>query len=196
MKTPLQYQPRGGTHIRTAFQKALALAGERNRPVHFVFNGTRAKVHKRLSLQHVLRQWRERDAASTHRYLASPQRKADKEKRTAEILRKQRSLNTWLDVLPHIIENQDKLMLWIKSFVQDADDIGVIFSKDRRAAQLEAAGYVENEHAGKNAEWFNTRTRTAHYIVGQVLDCLRSGYKPHPITASFVDQYFKLPPGN
>ena len=196
MKTPLQYSPSAGTHIRYACQEAIALAGNRNRPVHFSFNGTRMKVHKRLPLQHVLRQWDERTEASRRRYRNSPKGKAAAEKRNTEILRKQRSLNTSLDVLADIIADQDKLMLWLKSFAQDADDIGVTFSKERLAAQLEAAGYAENEHVGEKPEWFNTRPRMAHYIVGQALNCLRIGMGPHPITGSFVDKYFALPKGD
>ncbi len=83
MKTPLQYSPSAGTHISYACQEAIALAGDRNRPVHFSFNGTRMKVHKRLPLQHVLRQWDERTEASSRRYRNSPKGKAAAEKRTA-----------------------------------------------------------------------------------------------------------------
>ena len=80
--------------------------------------------------------------------------------------------------------------------VQPTIEMSETFSKDRLAAQLEAAGYAENEHVGEKPEWFNTRPRMAHYIVGQALNCLRIGMGPHPITGSFVDKYFALPKGD
>ena len=193
MKTPIQYYPGAGTHIRYACQTAIALAKEKNRPICFTFNGMRVKVHKRLSLQHVLRQWDEQMEASRHRYKDSLKGKAAAKKRAAEIVNKQHSLNVSLDALANIINCQDKLMLWLKRFVQDADDSSVNYSKERLAAQLQAAGYIENNHVGKKPEWFSTRTRMAHYIVGQVLNYLHEGWSPHPVTSTFVDRYFALP---
>lgn len=140
-----------------------------------------------------MRQWDERNEASRRRYRDSPQGKAEADRRVKEILRKQRSINDSRDTLAFIADDQDKLMFWLKSFAYDADDIGVQFSKDRLAEQLEAAGYAENEHVGEKPEWFNTRPRMAHYIVGQAINCLRIGMCPHPITGSFVDKYFTLP---
>lgn len=180
-------------HIRHACRKALALATSKNRHVHFVFNSIRMKLHKRLPLNHVLRQWDEQMEAGRIRYKNSAKGKAAAEKRTAEIISKQRALNTSLDVLADIIADQDKLMLWLKSFAQDADDVGVQFSKERLITQLEAAGYVENKYVGNAPEWFNSRPRMAQYIIGQALSSLYRGMGPHPITGSFVDKYFALP---
>lgn len=161
--------------------------------VKFSFNGIELEATPESSPPVLESEWSAKQEQATKDYRESPQGIAAAKLRTAEILRKQRSLNTSLDVLADIIADQDKLMLWLKSFAQDADDIGVTFSKERLAAQLEAAGYAENEHVGENPEWFSTRPRMARYIVGQALNCLRIGMGPHPITGSFVDKYLALP---
>lgn len=164
--------------------------------VKFSFNGIELEATPESSPPALESEWSAKQEQAAKDYRESPQGIAAAKKRTNDIIRKQRSLNTSLDVLADIIADQDKLMLWLKSFAQDADDIGVQFSKDRLSAQLEAAGYSENEHVGEKPEWFNTRPRMAHYIVGQALNCLRISMGPHPITGSFVDKYFALPKGD
>jgi hypothetical protein len=193
MKISFQYYPSAGTHIFYACEKAISIATNKNRPVRFLFNGILIKVHKRLSPQHVARQWQEQIEAKYRRYQNSSKGKAEAEKRKAEIYSKQYALNKSMDALPGLIKDQDMLMLWLKSFSQDADDTRVTFSREHLIEQLEKAGYVENDCVGEKPEWFNTRQRLARYIVGQALQCLKIGMSPHPVTGNFVDKYFTLP---
>ena len=192
MKT-VTYDPHAGTRIATACKEAVAMAMNGRQNVQFSFNGvellaTPDSVPAKLEAEFTAKM--EADAKA---YRESPKGIEDAKKRTAEILRKQRSVNTSLAVLKDIVADHDKLMLWLKSFTEDADDIGVQFTKSRLADELEAAGYDENEHVGQKPEWFCTRERMAHYIVGQAITCLRRGMGPHPVTLGFVDKYFKLP---
>ena len=161
--------------------------------VKFSFNGIELEATPESSPPALENEWSAKQEQAAKEYRESPKGIAAAKKRTEEIIRKQRSLNTSLDALSDIIADHDKLMIWLKGVAEDADDIGVQFSKDRLAAQLEAAGFVENEHVGEKPGWFNSRPRMAHYIVGQALNCLRRGMGPHPVTGSFVDRYFTLP---
>lgn len=191
----LEYSPSAGTHIGLACKEAVAMAVNENAKVKFSFNGVELLARPQHSPADLQAEW---DAISNQRaedYRNSPKGRAAAKKRTEEILRKQRSMNTSLAVPPDAIADHDKLMILLKGVAEDADDIGVQFSKDRLAAQLEAAGFVENEHVGEKPEWFNSRPRMARYIVGQALNCLRRGMGPHPATGSFVERYFALPKG-
>jgi len=191
----LEYSPSAGTHIGLACKEAVAMAINENAKVKFSFNGVELLARPQHSPADLQAEW---DAISNQRaedYRNSPQGKAAAKRRTEEILRKQRSLNTSLDVLADIIGDHDKLMIWLKGVAEDADDIAVTLPKERMIEQLEAAGFVENEHVGEKPEWFNSRPRMAHYIVGQALNCLRRGMGPHPVTGSFVERYFALPKG-
>jgi hypothetical protein len=189
----LEYSPSAGTHIGYACKEAVAMAMNQQAKVKFSFNGIELEATPESSPPALESAWSAKQEQASKEYRESPKGIAAAKKRTEEIIRKQRSLNTSLEVLSDIIADHDKLMIWLKGVAEDADDIGVQFSKDRLAAQLEAAGFVENEHVGEKPEWFNSRPRMAHYIVGQALNCLRRGMGPHPVTGSFVDRYFALP---
>lgn len=161
--------------------------------VKFSFNGIELEATPESSPPALESEWSAKQEQAAKDYRESPRGIAAAKKRTADIIRKQRSLNTSLDVLADIIADHDKLMIWLKGVAEDADDIAVTLPKERMIEQLEASGFVENEHVGEKPEWFNIRPRMAHYIVGQALNCLRIGMGPHPITVSFVDKYFALP---
>lgn len=189
----LEYSPLAGTSIRKACDEAVAMAKAHGSNVEFDFNSSKVIAAPHSKPERLQEGWQRSMERQAEAYRNSPQGKAAAEKRTADIIRKQRSLNTSLDVLADIIADHDKLMIWLKGVAEDADDIAVTLPKERMIEQLEAAGFVENEHVGEKPEWFNSRTRMAHYIVGQALNCLRRGMGPHPVTGSFVERYFALP---
>lgn len=191
MKT-VTYDPHAGSHIANACQEAVAMAIRGKQKVKFSFNGVELIATPDSDPAKLEVEFIEKLEADSKTHRESPKGIAEAEGRTAEILRKQRSVNTSLAVLKDIVGDHDKLMLWLKSFTEDADDIGVQFTKARLADELEAAGYAENEHVGQKPEWFCTRKRMTHYIVGQAINCLRIGMPPHPVTASFVEKYFKI----
>lgn len=189
----LEYSPSAGTHIGFACKEAVAMAMNQKAEVKFSFNGIALEATPESSPPALESEWSAKQEQAAKDYRESPQGIAAAKKRTADIIRKQRSLNTSLEVLADIIADNDKLMIWLKGVAEDADDIGVTLPKERMIEQLEAAGFVENEHVGEKPEWFNSRPRMAHYIVGQALNCLRRGMGPHPVTGSFVERYFALP---
>jgi hypothetical protein len=186
------YEPPGGTHIATACKEAVAMAMNGRQNVQFTFNGvellaTPDSVAAKMEAEFITKL--EADAKA---YRESARGIAEAKRRADEVKQKQRRLTAALSDLPRLIGNQDHLMQWLKSFTEDADDIGVQFTKSRLADELEAAGYAENEHVGQKPEWFCTRERMAHYIVGQTINCLRRGMGPHPVTCGFVEKYFNI----
>jgi hypothetical protein len=190
--TTMVYEGMAGEHVCMSAKNAIALAKKHNRTVRMRFNGVAVTVNKRLNSNHVVRTWQHITNASWLRYQNSTGRDV-KAKRDREILRKQSSVDAELLVLTHIIDDKDKLMLWLKCFVEDANNVGVHFDKSKLSDELKGAGYAENQHVGNAPEWFCTRNRMSQYIVGQVVTCLSRGMPPHPITALFVDRYFEIP---
>jgi hypothetical protein len=192
MKT-LKYSPCAGSHIEQACKEAVAMAMNCVATVKFSFNGILMEATPNCVPIDLANEWSTKQEQAAKAYRESPEGIASAEKRKQDVMQKQASVNLAIQKLPSVIHNHGALMEWLKFFSYVADDIGVTYSKGELADQLEAGGYVENEHVGKKPEWFNTRPRLARYIVGQAITCLRGGMGPHPITADFVDKYFNLP---
>lgn len=191
-KANLIYTPRPGTSIAVACQTAISRAKLTHENAQFTFNGikliaTPNSIPKKLEAEFMAKLKARADA-----YQKSPEGIAAKKKRAAEIIQKQHSIDKALTSLKSVIGDPDKLMHWIKSFADNSDDIDVKFSKSMLADELEAAGYINNEHVGQKPKWFSTRERMSRYIIGQAISCLRSGLPPHPITASLVKDYFDI----
>lgn len=196
MKIPLSYDCSPGTSIHEAFEEALDLSKKKNRPVQFWFNQFKFKVHKRLSIKHLLNQWRYRSDAHTVRYWSSPEGQEYMARIKDEIRRKQEVVDYQLSILDQIFDDQNVLMLWLQRFTQHANNSNVYFSHSDLATKLESYGFVQNYGAGKPKEWFSTRHRLAKFIIGQVLVDLNNKKTPHQVVISFVEKYFDIPQDN
>lgn len=188
----LTYDPLAGTHIARACREAVAMAITQNQPVEFDFNGVSILAEPSSDPVDLEDQFNAKMEARVQAYRESTDGIAEAQKRVSEVERKQQSINSALSALKDIVNDHDKLMLWLKSFAENADDIGVRFDKAKLADEFISAGFCENEHVGQKPDWFSTRPRMAHYIVGQAINCLRHGMGPHPVTASFVEKYFQI----
>ncbi len=193
MKNYLTYKPSIGCTIHQELGKCLKLAEKYNRPVRMKFNGHRFRVTKRLSMDHLVNLYWHQSSASNLRYRMSPESIAYEIKRKADIIAAQKRIDDLMDVLPFIsIENVDVLMMWIKDFVKDADDIAIRFDYDKIIRGLESMGYVEDFGVGESKEFFNMTRNMAGWIVGQAISMLKGGMPPHPMLKKFVDDYFKI----
>ncbi len=83
-------------------------------------------------------------------------------------------------------------MSLLRELTEKADDCGVKFSTSALADSLEAAGYKENENVTDDPDWLNTKDRLGRYIIGQIINCLRSGMPPHPVALKFISEYEAL----
>jgi hypothetical protein len=129
------------------------------------------------------------------KYLHSDEYKALQQKQAEELAQRQNIMDT--SIMPtfaDIVEcgHLDYIMSWLKQFTENSDYIGVTYDKKYIADFLELNGFKENEHVGKSKEFFNTKENMAHYIIGQVINCLRKGITPHHVTLKFIDDYFLL----
>ena len=94
----LKYEGRAGEHVAVSARNALARASKYSRKVRLLFNGISITVNKRLSAEHVLRQWNHMLESRSRRYANSTHGKAEAARRLAETAEHQRQM----DVLMHI----------------------------------------------------------------------------------------------
>ena len=192
----MTYEPSAGTEISHACREAVNMAKRSGATVRFKFNDVELTATPNIKPDAVVAKWRRESNRLSEEYRNSPKGRAAAAARTAEIARLKTQSETLLMALSSILlsGSTDELMDWLKSFALVADDVSVKLDTAALAAKFEAAGFKENESVGQKPEWFNTRPRMAGYIVGQVINCLKRGMPPHPVTASFVEKYQALSP--
>jgi hypothetical protein len=73
-----------GTHIKSACEKAAAMAQTANKPVHFEFNGTHVTAQPGETAETLVNRWQDDFDAAARAWRESPERKIEEEKRAAE----------------------------------------------------------------------------------------------------------------
>lgn len=192
----MTYEPSGGTRIEHACQDAVRMAILNRCIVQFKFNGVPLEVAGDTTPEDTVKHYHAELDRSAEEYRNSPEGRSNAAAREAQIgTLKSKAVNL-LDKLDSLLasNSQDEIMDWLKEFAPISDDVAVRFNTAALAAKFEAAGFKENEGVGQEPEWFNTRPRMAGYIVGQVINCLKRGMPPHPVTVSFIERYQAMPP--
>lgn len=191
----MKYKTFIGESIKHACSNATLMAIKNQCDVEFEFNGV-----KLIATKDTPSHWLESEfdrilKENREKYLQSDEYKALQQKQMEELEQCQNIMDTSImPVFADIVEcgNLDYIMSWLKQFTINADFIGVTYDKKFIADFLELNGFKENEHVGQPKEFFNTKNNMAHYIIGQVINCLRKDMPPHPITLKFIDDYFLL----
>lgn len=192
----LTYEPSAGERIGHACVEAVRIAKANLQPCVFTFNDIELVADVDSSPSRLIQSWEGQLAQRQAEYRNSPEGKQAAANRIAAIARKQSALDATVAALPKILRTDNHLnaiVKWIKELIDPADDVATKWSPQVVADQLEAAGYQENEHVGRRPEWFNTRSRMGHYLIGQAINCMRRGMPPHPTTYRFINDYFNLP---
>lgn len=195
MKT-MTYEPSAGTRIEHACTEAVTMAKRSGATVRFKFNDVELAATPDREPDDLVADWRHESDRLSEEYRNSPEGRAEAARRESEITTLKAQADELLGKLDSLLaeNSQDEIMGWMKSFAPISDDVSVKFDTAELAAKFEAAGFKENEGVGQEPEWFNTRPRMAGYIVGQVINCLKRGMPPHPVTVSFVEKYQAMPP--
>ncbi len=191
----LTFEPSPGTHISHACKEAVAMAINKNSDVEFDFNGIKVTATPQSSPASLEADWDAKMAAEAKAYRESERYTAEQQRRAEEVKTNQQTVDRFMEEIELVLAtcSRDSLMEWLKPFVGASDDVEVKFDHKKLADLLEHFGYLENAHVGTPPEAFTTRKLIGEYILGQVVNCLRSGMPPHPITNSFIEKYFKLP---
>lgn len=195
MKT-MTYEPSAGTRIEHACDEAVKMAKRSGATVRFKFNDVELTATPDFQPDALVAEWQRESNRLSEEYRNSSAGRAEANRRAAQIGNLNSQATTLLGKLDSLLtaNSQDEIMDWLKSFAPISDDVSVKFDTAALAAKFEAAGFKENEGVGQEPGWFNTRPRMAGYIVGQVINSLKRGMPPHPVTVSFIEKYQAMPP--
>lgn len=182
-----------GDHISTTCREACRIARLRKKPVSFRFNDIFMVASPRTKPESMAKQFDAIMKREGQRYRMSPPAILRQRERDQEIRDKQAAANGLIEALPLALRTLDETMEWLRAFVPLADDIGVVIPCVALWTEFRDAGYVTGELVGQPPEWFDNRDKMGRYIIGQVMDYLRRGAAPHPMTAEFARRYFELP---
>lgn len=194
MQQATHYEPDSGTHIEHACKEATALAIKAGHVIPFKFNDIALTASPQTSWKKLAEKFHSDCEKRRTEYEQSPEGIEAAENRKSEIAIKQQTVSNLIATLPTTLKegSLDDVIDWLKRFTNPSDDIGVRFDKQKVSEIFEFHGYMENEGVGEKPDWFNTRERMGRYIIGQAINCLKSGMPPHGITLSFIEKYEKL----
>lgn len=183
-----------GSRIEDAIGRAVNLSRDTNEDVMFDFNGVPVSVSPTSEPHVVLRHWQDEMNRQAREYPESPEGRLAKADRDREIASKQTTVNALLACLPEVLTiSESRLMGWLDSFTENANDRCVDFDKTSLSATLVTAGYKRNDCVGMEPELIGgSRELMGRYIVGQVIDFLDQGMPPHPVTCRFAEQYLVI----
>ena len=188
------YDPSPGTSIEVAAAEAIAQAKKQRCPVRFNFNGVKLVATAKKSPTTIVWEFHQILAQMSDKYRHSKKGIAADAKRDKEVADSQRQINLAFNALPELLlqPEPDRLgavLHWLCDNQSAMDDIGIHFSHTDLVTLLERAGYQNNAQVGRRPETF-TRQAMGEYIVGQAINCLKSGLGPHQITHKFAEEYF------
>lgn len=193
MKT-IKLDPCAGSRIDNVVKDAVQTAKRERAIVRFRFNGMSLFATPKKSPFTLLWEWETELDRIHHLPRVVAARRQRENHQEQETIRLQHELDLMLNVFNEASANLDSLIKWFQKFTPLSDWISVKFNAPDLLAKLVAAGYTENRHVGQPPEFFNQRQVMGEYIIGQVMNCLSKGMPPHPVTASFCERYFALPP--
>lgn len=185
----IELVPHAGTDIRKICRQMVNLATKRLATVKAKFNDIELFAGPGVTEDSlVARYWDESHSrAEAHRN--SPEGKAAKAEMDAKIQHAQGEMAKLVESLPSVLGDESALMDWCSSYAEHGDWTGVDCQGAFVMCQLESFACC-NEHVGASPEWLQEQpTRMAKYIVGQVINCLRTGMPAHPMTITFVERY-------
>lgn len=194
-KITMTYEPSCGTHINSACAEASRMAQASGLPVCFKFNDVELVAIPNRTANDLVSDYDCETKRRAEEYRNSPEGIAQAARRKAEIEKLAQQSSKLLRKIDSVLaaNSLDSVMGWLKEFIPTADDVSVRFDTKALGAKFEVAGFKMNEGVGQKPEWFHTRERMGRYIVGQVINFLKDGMPPHPITTSFIEKYEALP---
>ena len=186
------YDPPAGTHIRRACAESVKLANECNEPVPIKFNDIDLIANPGDDPSALEVEWNRKSAERHQEYIKSDAYKDYQEKRRREASANQFIVDTLISGLPNV-DTEAAWMRWASDLAGAADDCAVKLDHRGVADVLTGRGWIMNQHVGRKPEEIESnKTIMSQYIMGQVIECLRMGMPPRPITQTFVEKYFAV----
>ena len=178
-----------GADIADVCQHMADIANRERAPVKVKFNDIELVATPGVGATFLLAQYWAESQAKSEAYKNSPKGKTTKAEMDAKIQHAREEMARLVESLPSVLSDESALMEWCASYAEHGDWTGVDCQGAYVMCQLESFACC-NEHVGASPEWLQEQsTRMAKYIVGQVINCLRSGMPAHPMTITFVERY-------
>lgn len=193
MITEMETTP--GQHIDSAVQAAIDIASRTACPVQFVFNGAHVLVQPGERHRDIVTKWQSTMDRNAAEYRASPAGIKAAERAAVRLAQHQRDHDRLMQELPAAARDEAKLVQWCADFSVAADHSGIVGARfDDAADMLEAAGWRRDDCVGMDKMEFDRAPILARWIVGQAINCMRSGLPPHGVTQKFAEQYKGMRP--
>lgn len=177
-----------GEDISTVADNAISLARLLNKKIMFNFNEIEVYVISSDSVEDVIAQYWQKSDESRRKYEQSQEYKDRENERQIRIKNIQIELDEMVQNLPNVIDNDVRLVHWVKRYAEINDYIGVDVHAKELIKLLEEKGFVRNEHVNEHVGDGNS-TIYLKWLMGQVLDCFYIGMPIHPCSMKFCDEY-------
>lgn len=185
----IEYKASIGDSIYNAIDKSLLISKDKNNIVFFVFNGIDMEVdYKNDNKDSLIKKWKIKNEKKINKYKESNEYKTKEKQKDIELKKNQLKIDELLNDFPSKV-NKD-FIIWLKSFCEVSDHIGVTFDKDYVIKNLYDLGFKNNDYVGFKGEW-TSQILTA-YTVGQVINCIMTFGVPHPISVKFCDDILEM----
>lgn len=185
MKT---YRPTLGSRIAHACKELAAMAQASGESVEMNVNDILVVAGPSDSASELESRWHTQREIRYQEWRNSPEGVVSAIERQREIRRKQAVVDRLIS--EEIPFGWIPLLKWAEELTESADDIDVRFDPAALAKKL-GTRFEENFGVGNNADWFSTPDRFGGYIMGQIINCLKSGMPPHPVTLIFIERFRK-----
>lgn len=207
----ITYEPLAGTHLDRAIREAHSLLkpSAKGQRAQVNFNGVNLLIGINDTPERIARLY---DNICTHRsqrYRESEAGKAFAREQSERLTKMQDSLTTCIKMLPGLLNLKDEglpngrtslVMGWLNGFIECSDHIELDWDKaadckggkEWVAILLESAGFREGELCGLPKDEYEKPETLGRWVIGQVINCLRTGMPPHPIGRKFIQEYFNL----
>lgn len=187
------YDPIVGYSINDACAELALAAKHHGEPLEMTFNEIRVVADPGDDAATLATRWRFESDLRWKNYRASAEGTAEAQRRREEIARKQAMVDDLVATWPIVAPNGWAAILhWVETLTENADDVGVKLDHAVLASMLETSGHIENQHVGESRAFFETPDNLARYIMGQVINCLRSGMPPHPVCLGFIERWRRM----
>jgi hypothetical protein len=189
----ITYRAMPGDNISHACREAVALADKHGDTAEFDFNDVHVVVYPGENPAAVVVRWDAEFERKAEAYRTSPEGKAAAAYQEARARQCQRQTDDLIARLSTVVHDLPALVRWCAALSECGDHRGITWDKGAVAVAIEAAGYQADAHVGRPPAEFGSKRLVGEYIIGQVLDCLRRGMSPHPVTRKFAEDYAAMP---
>ena len=172
---------RANVYLEDAVQNAIKLAREKRCLVRFNFSGVSLFATPKKSPVTIEWEYNHISSQKADARCMSAEYREKYGRGTDDLKAKQLALDDCLvNVLGVLDSGLDDVMVWLSDFIPLSQDGRLVYGRRNLAEAFERHGYKQNEFIDGAKDFYLVKENLGRYIVGQVIDCLKRGFPPHP----------------